>query len=152
MHTTWSKRDIRWSKAYHMVERAYQIVISHVYVTIWYAYAYHIMHNICYIIRKCVTCILHVWYFCNTCVVVDYTCILYTTYIAYIHVYNICNTHPNTFFLGGGQAQLVSCPPLMLENRFQILMGARLRSPNAWMRVEEITSCKSHVASVSLTN
>ncbi len=52
----------------------------------------------------------------------------------------------------GGIAQLVSRPSLNLETRVQILVGAWIGSPNAWMREEEIASCKSHIPSVSLTN
>ncbi len=51
---------------------------------------------------------------------------------------------------GGGIAQLVSHPPLILGTRVWIPVGA-LDHINAWMRGEEITSCKSHIATVSLT-
>ncbi len=53
---------------------------------------------------------------------------------------------------GGGRAQLVSRPPLKLGTQVWIPVGAWLGSPNAWMRGEEITSCKSHIASVNLTD
>ncbi len=52
----------------------------------------------------------------------------------------------------GGITQLVSCPPLKLGTWVRIPVGAWLVTLNAWMRGEEITSCKSHIASVSLTD
>ncbi len=57
------------------------------------------------------------------------------------------------FWLGGGIAQFVSRSPTMLGTQVRIPVGAWLRSPNACMRGEEITSCKkNHIASVSLTD
>ncbi len=45
--------------------------------------------------------------------------------------------------LGGGIAQLVSHHPVKLGTQVRIPVGAWLGSPNAWMRGEVITSCKS---------
>ncbi len=56
----------------------------------------------------------------------------------------------NSGKIRGGIAQLVSRPLLMLGTQVRILVGAWLRSPNACMRGEEITCCKSHIASVNL--
>ncbi len=53
---------------------------------------------------------------------------------------------------GGGKDQLVSRLPLKLRTWVWIPVGDWLGSPNAWMRREEITNCKSHIASVSLTD
>ncbi len=53
---------------------------------------------------------------------------------------------------GGGIVQLLSCPPLILVTQVWIPVGTWLGSRNAWMRSEEITSCKSHIVSASLTN
>ncbi len=47
---------------------------------------------------------------------------------------------------------MVSRPPLMLGTWVRIPVRAKLGSPNACMGREEITSCKSHIASVSLTD
>ncbi len=52
----------------------------------------------------------------------------------------------------GGTVQFVSCLPLNLRTQVWSLMWAWIESPYAWMRGEKITSCKSHIASVSLTN
>ncbi len=48
--------------------------------------------------------------------------------------------------------KLVSCLPLKLGTWIRIPVGAWLKSLNAWMRGEEITSCKSDIAPVSLTD
>ncbi len=75
----------------------------------------------------------------------------------WVHVQRICKVQTDIawnehLWVGGGIAQLVSHLPLNLGTCVRIPVGAWLRSTNAWMRGEEITSCKGHIASVILTN
>ncbi len=109
---------------YSLVKEAYQTVMWHGHVPIWYAYAYHTMHTICF----------SMWY---------------ATTHDILHVSSYLTLYVLTLIMAQGR-RYSSVGKSSISLRVQIPVGAWLGPPNAWMRGEEITSCESHIAWVSL--
>ncbi len=87
---------------YQMVKKTHLVVIWHGHVTIWYAYAYHIMHTICYRMR----------YATNPVIMASlaWQCILYTS--VYIP---ICNGEEGGFDIICNDSFIVSLSSEMIH-------------------------------------
>ncbi len=95
---------------YSLVKEAYQTVMWHGHVPIWYAYAYHTMHTICF----------SMWY---------------ATTHDILHVSSYLTLYVLTLIMAQGR-RYSSVGKSSISLRVRIPVGAWLGPPNAWMRGE----------------